>query len=131
MAARKTTSGDQFVNKVDLNQICNNFITNYYNFWVTDINKLLSSDMWKPHTKFSIEGKNVSAQEAVLFHHKLTGCTFKLLNKQFIPDGSRRLDIMVKGLFTKNNLSQQLVQTFALIEVRGTFYIKSTQIFLI
>lgn len=131
MAARIKTSGDQFVNKVNLDEFCNNFINNYYSFWVTDVNKLLGSDMWKYYTKFSIEGKIVSSQEAVLFHKRLSDCTFKLLNKQYIPDGSRRMDIMVKGQFSKNGLSQIIVQTFALIEVKGKFTIKSTQIFLI
>lgn len=134
MSTRKVTNGDQLVNKInkiDLEKICNNFINNYYNFWVTDVNKLLTSKMWKSFTKFCIEGKNVTPEEAIVFHQKLSGCKFKLLNKQFIPDGSRRLDIMVKGLFFKNQLNQGIVQTFALVEIKDTFYIKSTQIFLI
>jgi hypothetical protein len=129
--SQKKTSGDQFVNKVDMKQVCNNFLKFYYNTWSTNVPQLVSSPIWKHHTKININGNSVTPQQAVQFHQNFQGAVFDSFSHQFIPDGSRRLDILVKGRISKSGHSKVFVQSFALVELKGNFFIKSTQFYFI
>ena len=130
-SGRKKKSGDQFVNNVDMNQICNNFIEFYYKNWMTNVRGLVQSPIWKPYTKVNVDGTSLLPQQTVQYLTNLQGSKFELISKQFVPDGSRRLDIMIKGKITKNSITKFIIQSFALIEIKGQFYLKSTQIYFI
>lgn len=127
----KQTKGDQFVNKVDLNKITLDFITFYYNTWINNVDKLFSHQMWKSYTVINIEGTKLNPHDTVQYFKRFQGATFSVESYQFAPDGSRRLDIMVKGIMTQSGITKTLVQTFALIEIKGEFYLKSTQIYFV
>ncbi|ADO67510.1 hypothetical protein crov476 [Cafeteria roenbergensis virus] len=127
----KQTKGDQFVNKVDLKKITHDFITFYYNTWINDVNKLFSHPMWKSYTIINIEGTKLNPLETVQYFKRFEGATFSIENYQYAPDGSRRIDIMSKGIMTQSGITKTLVQTFALIEIKGDFYLKSTQIYFV
>lgn len=123
--------GNQFLNKVDMSKISNDFIISYYNTWKNDVHKLVTSPIWKTNTKVNLDGKNLTPQETVYFHQNLQNAHFENIHHQYVSDGSRRLDIMVKGKVSKGGHYKIFVQTFALVELKGTFYIKSTQFFFI
>ena len=131
MANRMKKSGDQFVNKVDMGKTCDDFLIFYYNTWRLNVQQLITSPIWKQNTKINLEGRSLTPQETVQFHQNFQGAIFEKISHQFVPDGSRRLDIMVKGRITKGNQSKFFVQSFALVELKGTFYIKSTQFYFI
>ena len=128
---RVPKSGDQFVNKTDMNKICNDFLNFYYNTWRLNVQQLITSPIWKPHSKINIEGRAMPPHEAVQFHQNFQGAVFEKISHQFVPDGSRRLDIMVKGRISKGGHSKIFVQCFALVELKGSFFIKSTQFYFI
>lgn len=129
--SKKPTKGDQFINKNDLNKITNDFINFYYKNWMENTNILFANPIWKPYTKINVDGVSLNPQQTVQFHKNLEKGSFKLDKYQFVPDGSRRIDIMVKGVMTKKGISKNIVQVFALVEVKKQFYLKSMQIFII
>ena len=129
--AKKITKGDQFVNKANLSKICEDFTKFYYNTWVTDVSKLFTNKIWKSYTFINVEGTKLTPQQTVEYHKKFQGSRFEMIGYQFVPDGSRRIDILSKGRMTKYGITKILVQTFALIEIKGSFYLKSSQIYFI
>lgn len=131
MSMKKRTKGDQFVNKVDMNKICIDFITFYYTTLQNNCDELLNSPLWKPYTKMNIDGMSCNFDLIVKFHKNLVGSNIEIISHQFVPDGSRRLDIMVKGKITKNYENKMFVQSFALIEYKKTFFIKLIQFYFI
>jgi len=129
--AKKLTKGDQFINKANLSKITDDFIRFYYNTWVTDVSRLFTNKIWKSYTYINVDGKKLTPEQTVSFHKKFQGCHFQMVSYQFVPDGSRRIDILSKGKMTKGGITKFIIQTFALIEIKGNFYLKSTQIYFI
>jgi len=129
--AKKITKGDQFVNKADLGKVTDDFIKFYYSNWMMNVNALFAHPMWKNYTYINVEGSKLNPQQTIQYHKGFQGSHFQMEGYQFVPDGSRRVDIMVKGKMTKGGITKTLVQTFALVEVKGSFYLKSTQIYFI
>jgi len=129
--SKKVTKGDQFVNKANLGKVTDDFIKFYYNNWMTNVNALFAHPMWKNYTFINVEGSKLTPQQTIQYHKGFEKCHFQMGGYQFVPDGSRRVDIMAKGKMTKGGITKTLVQTFALIEVKGSFYLKSTQIYFI
>ena len=121
----------QTLETVDIKQVVNNFITFYYKSWMEDVVKLLSSPLWKEYTIFNFNDKKLSSEEIIKFHEELKGNQFELISCQFIPDGSRRIDILITGKIFNDKHSKVIVQTFALLEIKKDFYIKSSQVSLI
>lgn len=131
MASKRGKKGSQFVNNVDMEKVCSNFLVFYYKNWMVNVDLLFKNPIWKPFTKINIDGKSMSPQDTIRFHKNLQGGKFEKISYQFVPDGSRRLDIMMKGKITKSGISKFIIQSFALIEIKGQFYLKSTQIYFI
>ena len=131
MASKRGKIGSQFVNNVDMNKVCNDFLAFYYNTWRTNVPQLIASPIWKPHSKINIDGSQLTPQQTIQFHQNLQGAHFEKISHQFVPDGSRRMDIMVKGRVSKNGHTKIFVQCFALVELKGSYFIKSTQFYFI
>ena len=127
----KVTKGDQFVNTANLKKVTNDFIKFYYSNLITNVDALLSHPMWKSFTFINVEGSKLSPKQTIQYYKGFEGSHYQIEGYQFVPDGSRRVDIMAKGKMTKGGITKTLVQTFALIEVKGSFYLKSTQIYFI
>lgn len=125
------SKGEQFVNKVDLNKITSDFINFYYNCWITNVDALFAHQIWCAYTVVNIEGTKLNPQETVQYFKKFQGAQFKLDSYQFAPGGSRRIDIMSKGKMTMSGITKTIIQTFALIELKDTFKLKSTQIYFV
>ena len=131
MASKRGKNGSQFVNNVDINKVCNDFLHFYYKNWMENVDLLFKNQIWKPFTKINIDDKSLTPQQTIQFHKNLQGGIFERISYQFVPDGSRRLDIMVKGKITKSGITKFIIQSFALVEIKGNFYLKYTQIYFI
>lgn len=124
---KKPNNGEQLVNKKDLNLICTEFINFYYKKITENLDELFNNNLWKSYSIVNLDGCNLEHLDFINFCNNFLGKEINILSYQFVPDGSRRLDIMVKCSVDENIF----VQNFALVEVKENFYIKSTQIYFI
>lgn len=128
---QQPNNGEQLVNKVDLNKITIDFIKFYYGKWMESCDDIIASNMFKPNTKINIDGKTFNLPEFYSFLKTFEKSNYRMESYQFVPDGGRRVDIMTKGILTKDSIKKTMIQNIALIECRGGFYIRSTQIYFI
>jgi len=126
------SSGDQLTNKADLNKITNDFIEYYYTKWMENLDELFSSGIFTPKTFYNVNGEHLDNESIIAFHNSFCESKINIDSSQFNPDGSRRIDILVKGHFvsiveeTEEDVIQHFVQTFGIIENKGFFFIKNS-----
>jgi len=128
---QKPNKGEQIVNKLDLNKVVIDFIKFFFESWTSDVNKIISSDMIKQHTKINIDSQILNIQQFFQFLKTFEHSHFHLDKFQFVPDGARRIDINIKVNITKNSISKFFIINIALVEIKGQFYIKYIQAFFI
>jgi len=132
--AQKTkvsTKGDQVVNKVNLDVIKDQFMNFYYQNWFSDVTILFQSPIWKPYTKMMVNNVSMNSTEIIRWHTLFCKGHFKIEKSQYVPDGSRRMDIMVQGALTVGSETKIMIQNFVIIENGGKWWIKSILIFFI
>jgi hypothetical protein len=126
------SSGDQLTNKADLNKVTNDFIKYYYTKWIENLDELFSSGIFTPKTFYNVNGEQLDNESIIAFHNSFCESKINIDSSQFNPDGSRRIDILVKGHFisimeeTEEDVIQHFVQTFGIIENKGFFFIKNS-----
>lgn len=125
------TKGDQVVNKADLNQIKDQFINFYYQNWFSNVASLFQSPIWKSYTKMMVDNVTLNPHQIINWHTNLSKGNFKIDRSQFIPDGGRRMDIMVQGTMTLAHESKKMIQNFVIIENGGKWWIKSILVYFI
>lgn len=121
------TSGDQFVNKADLSTVCKEFIDFYYSNLNTP-DTLFSSGIFTPKTIFNVNGEIIDNDKIVAFITSSSSYVFNVNHFQLNPDGSRRMDILVKASYKNLDGEQHFIQTFGLIECKKSFFIKNSHI---
>ena len=128
MASEKNTSGLQFVNVADLGKVCEEFINFYYGN-INSPDTLFESGIFTPKTIFNVNGDIIDNDKIIEFITSISHFTFTINHFQLIPDGSRRMDILVKALYTDTEGNEQhFTQTFGLIERKGSFFVKNSNI---
>ena len=123
------SSGDQLTNKADLNKITNDFTEYYYTKWMENLDDLFSSGIFTSKTFYNVNGEQLDNEAIIAFHNTFIGYKINIDTIQFNPDGSRRIDILVKGHFISVESPeepQHFVQTFGIIENKGNFFIKNS-----
>jgi len=128
---KKVTKGDQVVNKVDLNLIKEQFISFYYQNWFSNVSGLFQSPIWKSYTKMMVDNVEMNSHQIVSWHNTFSKGGFKIDRSQFIPDGARRMDIMVQGTMTLGTESRKMIQNFVILENGGNWWIKSILVYFI
>lgn len=103
MQVEKT--GYNINNKIDTVQTGNNIIDWFYNFWKIEPNKLVESNFIRPYTKFQYKNIIYDYHDFLnfLISSKENGTVnnMQIIQKQVMPSGSRRLDILISGYIVK------------------------------
>ena len=103
MQVEKT--GYNINNKIDTVQTGNNIIDWFYNFWKIEPNKLVENNFIRPYTKFQYKNIIYDCQDFLnfLISSKENGTVnnMQIIQKQVMPSGSRRLDILISGYIVK------------------------------
>jgi len=90
--------GDQINQRVDIQQVGNNFINFYYTTCKNNINALFTSGVLKDHTRLRYKDKEYKEQELVQLLTQINQESTFVLEETIIMDsGGRRADILVIG----------------------------------
>jgi hypothetical protein len=115
--------------KINFEEITRVFVNFYYENWMKNCPNLFSSCLWKHFTKMKVDNVELGITDIKSWHENFKDASFELIRYQYVLDGTRRIELMVQGKISKNNLTKIINQNFSLLEHSGQWWIKSILIF--
>lgn len=116
------SAGDQVNKTEDYDVIVDEFLKFYYTGWVSKTEDFISSNIFE---KTLLNYNNDEIRGDIVREFLLMPLeSVDMIDVSYIPDGSRRININVKGVLSVDTKSKNFVQTFLLCEQKKSWYVK-------
>jgi len=110
----KKKTGTNIVNKIDYQQLANEFLVFFYTSWKDQNVNIIN--IINCYTRISYQ-KNIYKGEDIiklLFSLNQTGMNFEIIDTNAMEDGSRKIQIMVNGFIEQGGIKYRLAQDFTI-----------------
>jgi hypothetical protein len=134
----KTDTKSLNVNQlVDISQVVNQFITIFYNLWISNPLELKTRGIIKHFSKIAYDKKIFRGDDFInlLIGLKQNGLQINITKFEFLDSGSRRIDISLIGTIICNinntNITKNFNQTFLIANHNDKWYIHNSMLIIL
>jgi hypothetical protein len=117
-------SGNNILQKIDYNQLSRQFIEYFYNTWQTNPFDFIAGQIFTEYSRLQVDINIYKYNDIVTYLNNIkTSGSFKVeISKMNCMDsGSRRIDILVNGIFHLNNNKHIFSQSFLITYVKDAW----------
>lgn len=133
MNSKKTDPKSFNINQtIDISNVVNQFITTFYNVWLSNPFELKSRGMILHFSKIAYEKKIYKGDNFInlLNEMKQSNPQISITKFEYLDSGSRRIDISLFGTIKINNITKNFSQTFLIANHNDKWYIHNSIIIL-
>jgi hypothetical protein len=118
---------------IDISQIVNQFITTFYNLWLSNPYELKTKGMILHFSKIAFEKKIYKGDDFInlLNAMKQNNPQISITKFEYLDSGSRRIDISLFGTININNNIKNFSQTFLIANHNDKWYIHNSIIIIL